>query len=188
MNVDDFENNLGTTSAHAENTFETFTSVAQNRNYLRARGEYDEKQEIIDLERELPPRTRRIRVSPLSPNQDRGTTSAHAENTTTALLQSCGRWNYLRARGEYRLGFVKSFASSGTTSAHAENTFWPFGRRLRTWNYLRARGEYRQGCLRLIKLLELPPRTRRIRPQESSIICFLGTTSAHAENTTAWVF
>ena len=122
VNVDDFENNLGTTSAHAENTFETFTSVAQNRNYLRARGEYDEKQEIIDLERELPPRTRRIRVSPLSPNQDRGTTSAHAENTTTALLQSCGRWNYLRARGEYRLGFVKSFASSGTTSAHAENT------------------------------------------------------------------
>ena len=63
MNVDDFENNLGTTSAHAENTFETFTSVAQNRNYLRARGEYWR--------------------NALMRNATGGTTSAHAENTVS---------------------------------------------------------------------------------------------------------
>ena len=101
MNVDDFENNLGTTSAHAENTFETFTSVAQNRNYLRARGEYDEKQEIIDLERELPPRTRRIQAEMQRFDEEHGTTSAHAENTEKDTSAAIEVRNYLRARGEY---------------------------------------------------------------------------------------
>ena len=35
-------------------------------------------------------------------------------------------------------------------------------------------------------IAELPPRTRRILPPKSLIICFLGTTSAHAENTCQW--
>ena len=33
--------------------------------------------------------------------RDFGTTSAHAENTTCAAISFGGRWNYLRARGEY---------------------------------------------------------------------------------------
>ena len=71
----------------------------------------------------------------------------------------------------------------GTTSAHAENTKHRISRRRSGRNYLRARGEYHRRLLWAAFPWELPPRTRRIRPQESSIICFLGTTSAHAENT-----
>ena len=45
------------------------------------------------------------------------------------------------------------------------------------------RGEYVVICFTSGPGKELPPRARRIRPQESPIICFLGTTSACAENT-----
>ena len=50
-------------------------------NYLRVRGEYPTPADSPDPFTELPPRARRIRVSPLSPNRDHGTTSACAENT-----------------------------------------------------------------------------------------------------------
>ena len=50
----------GTTSAHAENTENRVERQGQNRNYLRARGEYREKSRTRRFEEELPPRTRRI--------------------------------------------------------------------------------------------------------------------------------
>ena len=72
---------------------------------------------------------------------------------------------------------------AGTTSAHAENTShllecWP-----RWWNYLRARGEYPSRVAYRPSPMELPPRTRRIRPGRPSCLRTRGTTSAHAENT-----
>ena len=112
----------------------------------------------------------------------RGTTSAHAENTSTAWIAGLTGWNYLRARGEYAFrkilrtimvelpprtrririigGTLKD--SFGTTSAHAENTnpsvYLPRTGR----NYLRARGEYNPLPLPSHSRVELPPRTRRI--------------------------
>ena len=73
---------------------------------------------------------------------DEGTTSAHAENTTTGGRSSTRRWNYLRARGEYQKGKIMPITQqelpprtrrillveiycdivTGTTSACAENT------------------------------------------------------------------
>ena len=49
-----------TTSAHAENTNSNYTTPMSPRNYLRARGEYSERQTERTIIMELPPRTRRI--------------------------------------------------------------------------------------------------------------------------------
>ena len=51
-------------------------------------------------------------------------------------------------------------------------------------NYLRARGEYSPICTGSLCQPELPPRTRRIRRGGIGTRGPLGTTSAHAENTT----
>ena len=112
-------------------------------------------------------------------------------------------WNYLRVRGEYEHARIprcyqgelpprarriralnhSNFLCHGTTSACAENTAVCGGGDGRLGNYLRVRGEYVVICFTSGPGKELPPRARRIRPQESPIICFLGTTSACAENT-----
>ena len=72
----------------------------------------------------------------------------------------------------------------GTTSAHAENTAVRHHGCGSNGNYLRARGEYVGAGARLRPRWELPPRTRRIRAAATSSSRFVGTTSAHAENTT----
>ena len=71
----------------------------------------------------------------------------------------------------------------GTTSAHAENTLEIQRLLLLAWNYLRARGEYTMANTIKDALEELPPRTRRIPGFAQGFLNFLGTTSAHAENT-----
>ena len=153
---------FGTTSACAENTTAWRTTADCSRNYLRVRGEYACLPPFFPPSMELPPRARRIRVSPLSPNQDRGTTSACAENTRRAYPRQERHGNYLRVRGEYKPptsrpplamelpprarriqhGLIEQASGFGTTSACAENT------RHSAWevpghgNYLRVRGEY----------------------------------------------
>ena len=114
--------NIGTTSAHAENT-----------GHMPALGA---------AHQELPPRTRRIPHSLLNQLIPLGTTSAHAENTPKRLTLGVVDGNYLRARGEYFLPCCPYGTSlelpprtrrirarrtdcdlaHGTTSAHAENT------------------------------------------------------------------
>ena len=93
----------GTTSAHAENTSTPLKLIGRNRNYLRARGEYAAGGAADPGQGELPPRTRRIRVSWGAPGCQKGTTSAHAENTMGTVAVTGKPGNYLRARGEYVL-------------------------------------------------------------------------------------
>ena len=131
---------------------------------------------------ELPPRARRIQAEMQRFDEEHGTTSACAENTTFYYTHSIMEWNYLRVRGEYtristavrtkmelpprarRILVVRKGRKhvSGTTSACAENTGSWRAPRYPRGNYLRVRGEY----LRLIRKtrfpLELPPRARRI--------------------------
>ena len=134
-----------------------------------------------------------------------GTTSACAENTRFYAAQTGCIRNYLRVRGEYPAQLCAIFrstelpprarripyavphatASHGTTSACAENT--P-GRTLRTGltrNYLRVRGEYLASGLSISRIMELPPRARRIPRLRPKSFMFGGTTSACAENTAA---
>ena len=155
------------------------------RNYLRVRGEYDRGGGHWCFDWELPPRARRIPGGVGIESITEGTTSACAENTASPV---CGRkihWNYLRVRGEY-LGFARASSTiwelpprarrirnrhhdlgrgTGTTSACAENTLaggsicGDFG------NYLRVRGEYIRRAEIVGSIAELPPRARRIRPQ-----------------------
>ena len=152
----------GTTSAHAENTQWGRILPEHQGNYLRARGEYPYRGGTFFLSLELPPRTRRIHGRAGAILGAKGTTSAHAENTSRFWIQPAFSGNYLRARGEYSAIFARNssawelpprtrripkdraaaFLATGTTSAHAENTI---GAKLAVscdWNYLRARGEY----------------------------------------------
>ena len=76
---------VGTTSAHAENTWSEAITLGDPRNYLRARGEYCNACVILLFGAELPPRTRRIQTPESPPAPPRGTTSAHAENTLNEL-------------------------------------------------------------------------------------------------------
>ena len=71
----------------------------------------------------------------------------------------------------------------GTTSACAENTLAYRLRLAAFWNYLRVRGEYPCALAPCGKILELPPRARRIRYVNHLPQSMGGTTSACAENT-----
>ena len=98
----------GTTSAHAENTAETGVKCDFCGNYLRARGEYYQNAAHPEDEEELPPRTRRIQRDWVGPENTKGTTSAHAENTSSLGMPRVGPGNYLRARGEYSISPTRS--------------------------------------------------------------------------------
>ena len=132
----------GTTSACAENTLRPKPISHFSWNYLRVRGEYNDRWSIQYSPVELPPRARRIAAEKAVQAAREGTTSACAENTHGRRAAPPGGWNYLRVRGEYHtkhLGFsqykelpprarrIRSAGSAllrsgGTTSAHAENT------------------------------------------------------------------
>ena len=167
------------------------------------RGEYFRHPGVGLDTSELPPRTRRIQHGILVRFRSRGTTSAHAENTKASPWKHWKKWNYLRARGEYRkstvtmLGmpelpprtrrileeFKEYLKKQGTTSAHAENTHPRRPTNPKEWNYLRARGEYGHPAISSAQSWELPPRTRRIHTVRFRQTFINGTTSAHAENT-----
>ena len=91
----------GTTSACAENTFIELAIAGYIRNYLRVRGEYFTAFTQSGSCRELPPRARRIPTRENLIQQNRGTTSACAENTGGCLVLILHDGNYLRVRGEY---------------------------------------------------------------------------------------
>ena len=193
----------GTTSACAENTLLGCQSRPAHRNYLRVRGEYLTGVNINMLSVELPPRARRIRLSPLPPDPRVGTTSACAENTWIGRMRSPPPWNYLRVRGEYYAapelvteppelpprarrilcGTGPWTHSSGTTSACAENTTLTIKNPLPGVNYLRVRGEYAYHMAGRLNSRELPPRARRILGFRGCWRQYGGTTSACAENT-----
>ena len=99
--INQWNNDIGTTSAHAENTPRQHAGMRVCANYLRARGEYGNTPPRANAKWELPPRTRRIPTIALGGLGDLGTTSAHAENTGFTAFTQAGSWNYLRARGEY---------------------------------------------------------------------------------------
>ena len=92
---------IGTTSAHAENTTKQVGDGVGGWNYLRARGEYTGDSTLAPAGMELPPRTRRIHTNMVDRLEQKGTTSAHAENTPLEGAPYVWGGNYLRARGEY---------------------------------------------------------------------------------------
>ena len=132
----------GTTSACAENTIGKVFPSHGNRNYLRVRGEYRWCSASRTLNKELPPRARRILAGPVKDFAGNGTTSACAENTSARPEATYSWWNYLRVRGEYPFTpwlanrpmelpprarrihkhFPLTLTHIGTTSACAENT------------------------------------------------------------------
>ena len=193
----------GTTSAYAENTNQGPGHGHRGGNYLRVRGEYRIKAERERKLAELPPRTRRIHVGCAGELNDFGTTSAYAENTSGMPGRNRRGRNYLRVRGEYNAGDMRSIVLrelpprtrrilvtpveivdfQGTTSAYAENTDWLGCAQSSPRNYLRVRGEYQAAGMATKIGGELPPRTRRIRVPVRRIFNHYGTTSAYAENT-----
>ena len=193
----------GTTSAYAENTFWVAVVIWLARNYLRVRGEYCFIIIFAFLLRELPPRTRRIRLGARLRVRRSGTTSAYAENTNQGPGHGHRGGNYLRVRGEYRIKAERERKLAelpprtrrilsperftpmgyGTTSAYAENTGGVSSTGGVSRNYLRVRGEYTQGGPPTARTRELPPRTRRIPCVWEQLVSMMGTTSAYAENT-----
>ena len=147
------------------------------------RGEYLLFSQCCRPERELPPRARRIPPRTDMNGLPPGTTSACAENTNTSAKSACGKWNYLRVRGEYREKTRKPVEFVGTTSACAENTQKTAYDYKDAGNYLRVRGEYLRTSFRVFCTVELPPRARRIQSSTISGRISSGTTSACAENT-----
>ena len=158
---------------------------------------------ITDAEKELPPRARRILCGECEGQTGSGTTSACAENTLGGVDGAKVYWNYLRVRGEYVLGTLgekfseelpprarrippdekEKIAYRGTTSACAENTWGHLRQLEQLENYLRVRGEYGSWRSPLSRLVELPPRARRIQQAQQIPHFLIGTTSACAENT-----
>ena len=193
----------GTTSACAENTGPKPEKRKSEWNYLRVRGEYAGQTIFSTPPWELPPRARRILGAGASLATSHGTTTACAENTFTAPLQSASIRNYLRVRGEYPVRhkagritrelpprarripaqLLHAYRIRGTTSACAENTPCSTSAGSGMWNYLRVRGEYRKWLTAKSSISELPPRARRIREIRRSNFMGGGTTSACAENT-----
>ena len=154
---------LGTTSACAENTDLHRRSAPYPGNYLRVRGEYKGIAAWPRNCAELPPRARRILWRTPTTAAHGGTTSACAENTHQVEIETGQKGNYLRVRGEYSASIViesnrlelpprarriplnkaEDKLAKGTTSACAENTTSPTPGIRKRGNYLRVRGEYR---------------------------------------------
>ena len=133
--------------------------------------------------KELPPRARRIlQLNPIREPLG-GTTSACAENTTTAKHGAPSNGNYLRVRGEYQSCAGGLDLAPGTTSACAENTQLVHCSSKESRNYLRVRGEYTIETRNAACWVELPPRARRIPGEITNRMDRRGTTSACAENT-----
>mgnify|MGYP000936816714 CR=1 FL=1 len=133
--------------------------------------------------KELPPHARRIlQLNPIREPLG-GTTSACAENTTTAKHGAPSNGNYLRVRGEYQSCAGGLDLAPGTTSACAENTQLVHCSSKESRNYLRVRGEYHTDRNPAGETLELPPRARRIHHRNQECCLLGGTTSACAENT-----
>ena len=133
---------LGTTSACAENTVCGGEPVRGFWNYLRVRGEYDQRGRGSMGVMELPPRARRILFVELFQPIAIGTTSACAENTLRHHLRGTPPRNYLRVRGEYIVPIILSVLTVELP---------PRARRIPQFsaclgrvqrNYLRVRGEY----------------------------------------------
>ena len=138
---------LGTTSACAENTVRALAFPLSAWNYLRVRGEYMLQIRVRVVDKELPPRARRIPSGVFCPSSGLGTTSACAENTPTSSITADRTGNYLRVRGEYVITTILSRSAPelpprarrilrtlvlfrggfGTTSACAENTLNELG-------------------------------------------------------------
>ena len=138
----------GTTSAHAENTFQVAADGCHSGNYLRARGEYMPPTPAVTGFLELPPRTRRIPRSVWPMVTTGGTTSAHAENTHVRVKYSDFPRNYLRARGEY---FFQGWGAHNPPELPPRTRRIPFKKCFpdpKIRNYLRARGEYMLWKLR----------------------------------------
>ena len=193
----------GTTSACAENTCKFQGAGVGAGNYLRVRGEYPPLIARARSNKELPPRARRIRHRRVARGDNRGTTSACAENTDARYFCDATGWNYLRVRGEYTivnthecevlelpprarrilLEQACDLQIQGTTSACAENTFSEEHAPEPFWNYLRVRGEYTWPPSCFLYTKELPPRARRILAVSFQPLHGSGTTSACAENT-----
>ena len=132
----------GTTSACAENTDVCHGGFGLVWNYLRVRGEYQDRNRSFLRWGELPPRARRILCGAEQGKPHTGTTSACAENTRWSDRVELFNGNYLRVRGEYgghvsvdqfgvelpprarRIPFFHFNCATaiGTTSACAENT------------------------------------------------------------------
>ena len=173
---------MGATSVYAENTYRIGRSHPMGRNYLRVRGEYPPDNYPRGVNGELAPRTRRILFLNICTELVYGTTSAYAENTSSAKPSNRLSWNYLCVRGEYDLGtgeykngselpprtrripvlYLRIDAIFGTTSAYAENTDRVKAATDEHRNYLRVRGEYACPLGEHLESLELPPRARRI--------------------------
>ena len=154
---------VGTTSACAENTQRIARFAINKRNYLRVRGEYATPPPCETRHTELPPRARRIPAPITFCENQCGTTSACAENTSGVYQNILRNRNYLRVRGEYdprgkplctpmelpprarRIQQRRSVGRPqvGTTSACAENTRRACSGQMNHRNYLRVRGEYR---------------------------------------------
>ena len=193
----------GTTSACAENTVVDHRPRRPRGNYLRVRGEYASVAPSQSPPWELPPRARRIRHRRVARGDNRGTTSACAENTDARYFCDATGWNYLRVRGEYFTALMRCRSTSelpprarrihlpaipegddlGTTSACAENTPFCLFIRWGVRNYLRVRGEYTPPAKWCGWSRELPPRARRIHTPSEMVRLESGTTSACAENT-----
>ena len=203
LTTDCMQYSMGTTSACAENTQRIARFAINKRNYLRVRGEYATPPPCETRHTELPPRARRIPAPITFCENQCGTTSACAENTSGVYQNILRNRNYLRVRGEYATSPFLSWYSwelpprarriprclkimalaVGTTSACAENTAGVVCGGEATWNYLRVRGEYVTAFKASISNEELPPRARRIPDNYDIMIVSAGTTSACAENT-----
>ena len=172
-------------------------------NYLRVRGEYTKSYSLRFAGKELPPRARRILSWTVQEILSHGTTSACAENTGNLESIQQKSVNYLRVRGEYSavqvsatpfwelpprarripMVFIILLCLLGTTSACAENTSTKLTSQPFLRNYLRVRGEYWRNARRKSRIVELPPRARRIPWRSVHEQSPHRTTSACAENT-----
>ena len=163
--IPDQAQQIGTTSACAENTIRSPKLLKPRGNYLRARGEYHKPLCEAVCGAELPPRTRRIRNGAKPAHHRGGTTSAHAENTLFVPDTLSSFRNYLRARGEYAKAGHCGVAIVELPPRTRRILLGSSAQKKLVGNYLRARGEYLDRSPSPCRRRELPPRTRRIPNQ-----------------------
>ncbi len=191
------------TSARAERTSASLSTVKGISVYLRSRGENPDLRETDKVYAGLPPLARREPDRLQHIVAARGSTSARAERTSRCGTRRAPIPVYLRSRGENSRGTPMYSmrtglpplarrerrldrdrrAGSRSTSARAERTSSPCTAPRPGWVYLRSRGENGTSTTVCHAILGLPPLARRERTLSRRCSMHARSTSARAERT-----
>ncbi len=173
----------GTTPAHAGNTACHWPTQRSASDHPRTRGEHSDSSSIEPRILGPPPHTRGTRAGPLGRGVRRGTTPAHAGNTSRVLSPRGDFRDHPRTRGEHHRPPIVTCFSCGPPPHTRGTRRHPQPHLVLRGDHPRTRGEHLRALPPGRSVEGPPPHTRGTPLARRRQGARRGTTPAHAGNT-----